>query len=269
MENIHFLKSSHNVTDSIINLFEVIQSYNPRSQLFKDAIQKGIDGLKRRKTWKVISKFSLASNASVLGARLVLTIKMKGSHKKLGKLGLYHSGTKIHWSNIWFTVSLYLKKIHKNHALYCRYEEFQTVFDRCDSGLHLKYRQAEPKTLHSTMFRIFSISWQDSGTLKTTLWLTSKAKNTGTVQWKTTLPKNTVWKHAFLIKPYILNSNLELSSEFVQHIYVIPWMLKLRNIASCGRNLKQNSIAEIVNGIILILQEIRLKSRKMNLLLKK
>lgn len=48
-------------------------------------MQKEIDGLEKRKAWKVILKSILASNAKVLGARFVLTIIDEGTPQETWK----------------------------------------------------------------------------------------------------------------------------------------------------------------------------------------
>lgn len=65
--------------DSLIDLTEFIQAYDPISQHFREAIQRKTFGLKKKNKPKIISKTNLAANSNILGARFVLTIKIEGT----------------------------------------------------------------------------------------------------------------------------------------------------------------------------------------------
>lgn len=92
--NIHFFKSQNDKMDHEINVTEVIQSHDPRSAYFKDAIQKEIGGLEKRNTWKVVPKATLPPDANILGGRFVLAIKNGGTSQETWKARFVVQGHK-------------------------------------------------------------------------------------------------------------------------------------------------------------------------------
>ena len=66
-------------------LTETIKPNDPRARQFATAKKKEIDGLIRRKTWKIVAKEEVPRNANILGGRFVLTIKDSGTSKETYK----------------------------------------------------------------------------------------------------------------------------------------------------------------------------------------
>jgi hypothetical protein len=68
-----------------VHLSGVIGISDPRAAFFDVAMQRNIQGLIERGTWKVVLKDEMPENPNIMGGRFVLTIKDAGTSKKIYK----------------------------------------------------------------------------------------------------------------------------------------------------------------------------------------
>lgn len=68
-----------------VYLTEVIEPRDPRAWKFNNAKLKELDGLIKNKTWKIVCRNEVPSNANILNGRFVLAIKDEGKNKEVWK----------------------------------------------------------------------------------------------------------------------------------------------------------------------------------------
>lgn len=76
-QNFQKLKSPKDASKIMIDLTEIKQSRNPRTDYFQRAIWTEIEWWKNE-TWEIISMFILHNGASILNRKFVLLIEQKG-----------------------------------------------------------------------------------------------------------------------------------------------------------------------------------------------
>ena len=64
---------------------EVIKPSDPRAKKFEEPIQKEIEGLLKRKTWKIVCRSEIPEDGNLSKARFIFAIKDEGTDKKYGK----------------------------------------------------------------------------------------------------------------------------------------------------------------------------------------
>lgn len=92
-ENFYSLKSMSD-DNELLSVFitEVIETNDPRASKFDKAKQKEIEGLLKRKTWKIVCRGEVSDNANILIGRFVLAIKDVSTDKEIWKAGFVVQG---------------------------------------------------------------------------------------------------------------------------------------------------------------------------------
>ena len=85
--NMKELKSEndHGQPPYTVHITEVIEPNDPRAWKFDEPIKKEIEGLIKRKTWKIVCRSEVPDDANILGGRFVLAIKDEGTNREIWK----------------------------------------------------------------------------------------------------------------------------------------------------------------------------------------
>jgi len=86
-ENLFNLKSGDNFNTETYSVMitEVIEPHDPRVWKFDEAKKKEIEGLLKRKTWKIVCREEVPDNANILRGRFILAIKDEGTDREIWK----------------------------------------------------------------------------------------------------------------------------------------------------------------------------------------
>lgn len=129
----------------MINFTKIIQSHDPRSPSFNDAIQNETDSLDKIRTWVKIFKSSTPQNANVLGGIFVLSIKYEGTpHETLNRQICSTEPKRLDEKFFWLIVFLWQDNVpifHLSHRLFWGNITGQDFLNRWQESVPVEFRK--------------------------------------------------------------------------------------------------------------------------------